>query len=295
MSDIFQVDKVRFFRNGDDSTMAAVRIARAFTNRSTIISDGYHGRSDMWVSLTPPAIGVKDTFDIQPYSDNLPETPAAYIFEGLTLSDSETEIQSIKSKIHTLREKNACIISDEIVTGTRVLNWTANQTHDYQADLICLGKGIANGFPISAIAGKANILDCNEYFLSSTFGGETVSLVACKATLEQIRQRSLKDLTFYAKRFLTNLNTILKPINLEIKGYGTRGMFPATQLEGALFMQEAAKAGILFGKAFFYNFSHMEVAGLEDQVLNLSTEIVSRIRRGEVKLEGKMPQETFKR
>lgn len=297
---IFKVEKVRFGRNGDDSTTGAIRIARAFNERPGIASDGYHGRSDLWVSMTPPAYGVKDQFRIHPSEAFTAKQPseydaAAYIFEGLTLRDDKEEVESIKAKIEFFKKTHAVVISDEIVTGCRVERWTANQTFGYEADLVCLGKGIANGFPLSVIAGPKNIMDHTEYFLSSTFGGESLSLAACKATLEEIQQKSLKDLVFYAKRFMSNLNAILKDINVEIKGYGTRGMFPATQIEGALFMQEAAKAGMLFGKAFFYNFSHMEIANLEETVMNLSLDIVKRIKRGDVKLEGKLPQESFKR
>ena len=61
-----------------------------------------------------------------------------------------------------------------------------------------------------------------------------------------------------------------------------------------LVMQELCKAGVLIGKAFFYNFSHME-SGVEEFFLNVLTDVVSRIHQGKVKLEGKPPVQSFKR
>jgi glutamate-1-semialdehyde 2,1-aminomutase len=295
----FGVDAVRFLKNGDDATMAAVRIARTYTQRSWIYSDGYHGRSDLWVSLTPPALGVSDSFCVKDNGFNNPkafeEKPAAYIFEGLNLRDDETETKAIAERVDTFRKKNALIVSDEIVTNCRVENFTANQRYRYQADLVCLGKGMANGLPLSVVGGKKEIMNCGEYFISSTFSGEALSLVACQATLEEIKRRDLRDLNFYAKRFMAHLNDSIKPLGFQVQGYGTRGMLPVTHPNCALFMQEALKAGMLFGKAFFYNFSHMEQNGLEETVFNLISDVVAKIQRGDVKLEGKAPVETFKR
>jgi hypothetical protein len=94
---------------------------------------------------------------------------------------------------------------------------------------------------------------------------------------------------------MAHLNDSIKPLGFQVQGYGTRGMLPVTHPNCALFMQEALKAGMLFGKAFFYNFSHMEQNGLEETVFNLISDVVAKIQRGDVKLEGKAPVETFKR
>lgn len=150
-------------------------------------------------------------------------------------------------------------------------------------------------FALSVVGGDAYIMDSTEYFVSSTYSGETLSLAACIATLDEIKTKSLKDLQFYAKRFLDNLNNLIKPINVKIQGYGTRGMFPSTQIEGAIFMQECCKVGLFFGKAFFYNFAHMETEGLEETVMNKVSDVVAKIKRGDAKLEGRLPAETFRR
>lgn len=292
----FALEKVRFLKTGNEATSAAVRIARAYNDRDCITIDGYHGHGDFWTALTPPAKGVKDVFCA--YKNDQFESiepAAAYIFEGLTISDSQLAVNQIKSNIGLHRVHDTLIISDEIVTGCRVENFTANQKFNYEADMVCLGKGIANGMPLAVVGGKAKIMDGQDYFISSTFSGEVLSLAACKATLEEIKNRSLKDLEFYAKRFMGNLNDIVKALGFQISGYGTRGMLPTTELECALFMQECCKAGVLFGKAFFYNFSHMEVTGVEQMVLSIANDVTGKILRGEVKLEGNIPNPNFKR
>jgi hypothetical protein len=105
-------------------------------------------------------------------------------------------------------------------------------------------------------------------------------------------KKNLEDLWFYGDRLRRNLNALLPEIVFE--GYGTRGMLNTTNPTTALFMQEACKAGILFGKAWFFNFAHLE-ENIENFVLSVCSSIAERIKHGEVKLEGRMPEETFKR
>lgn len=105
----------------------------------------------------------------------------------------------------------------------------------------------------------------------------------------------MKDYVFYAKRFQARLNVILEPLDVQIKGYGTRGMYPSTRNEqAALFMQEACKAGLLFGKGYYFSMAHLEY-GIEDYTLGIANDVVLKILRGGVKLEGKAPQEAFRR
>lgn len=292
------IEAVRFFKNGKDAADCAIRAARAYTNRSVVLSDGYHGCSDLWTSLTPPALGVKDEFKIHPLSTNpddihwLKDDVACVIVEALKLSDGQEYRDWIYNVRKECKSRGIVFIIDEIITGFRVPDWTVSKWWALQPDLILLGKGIANGYPLSVIGGRRDILNASDYFFSTTFGGEAISLAACKATIEEIHKRNLEDLMFYGKRLQNHLNELHAEIKFD--GYGTRAMLNVTNETTALFMQEAVKAGLLFGKAFFFNFAHLE-ANLESMVLNTSAAIIDRIKKGEVKLEGKAPQEAFKR
>jgi glutamate-1-semialdehyde 2,1-aminomutase len=282
-------EKVRFFKNGDDATTASVRIARAWTGEGWIGTYGYHGRSDIWTSLTPPALGVVDTFKIcNPEEGNRPRIT---ICEPVQLDYGKDRIEWLEEE----RKYAKCLIFDEIVTGTRVPKLTVSTWFGVKPDIICLGKGIANGFPLSVVAGRAEVMDCGEYFLSSTFSGDCIALAACKATLEELEKRSTEELFYYANRFQNKFNEICKPIGTNIKGYGTRGQTDFYENENTvLLFQELVRSGVFMGRAFFYNWSHLE-EGVEDQVLNLTADCVSKIKRGMVKLEGTAPKGSFKR
>ena len=143
-------------------------------------------------------------------------------------------------------------------------------------------------FPSSRV--KKKIMDHGEYFISSTFSGEAISLSACKATIQRCRESFLKNLMFYGQRLQDKLNALHSEIKFE--GYGTRAMLNTTNEITALFMQEMCKAGFLFGKAHFFNFAHLE-ANIEALVMNTAEGVIDQIKKGNVKLEGKAPQENF--
>lgn len=287
-------NRVRFLKNGDDAARAAVRIARAATGRTFILSDGYHGHSDLFTSLTPPALGITDTFHIQGLPDPVEFLPecAAVIVEAVKLEMTDAWAEKLRTLRAECRKKGVVFIVDEIVTGFRVPKWTASNYWDLDPDIVLLGKGMANGFPLSAVLGKREVMDCGEYFVSTTFSGEAVSLAACKATLIELQKRSLEDLMYYALRQQEKLNQLHPDIRFE--GWGTRAMLNTTHPTTTLFMQEMCRAGYLFGKAYFYHFGHLE-ENLESPLLSVAASVVERITRGEVRLDGKAPMETFKR
>lgn len=283
-------EKIRFMKNGDDATRAAVRIARTINQEGNgiVISEGYHGASDMWTSLTPPHLGVKDSFLItQNYPPNL--NPEIFITEPVLFDISEE-----RKKLITHKLTQHITIFDEIITGCRVPSLSVHKWWNLKPDIVCLGKAIANGFPLSVVGGKKEIMDAKEYFISTTFSGEAVSLAACKATLTELRLKNINDLFFYANRFQDKFNALCGDLGVEIKGYGTRGSMDLTKPEVALFCQEALKAGIIFGKAFFFNFAHMEEE-IENVVFPLLQDIVNNIRLGKVKYEGQLPNTPFVR
>ncbi len=288
-----QMQKVRFLKTGNEAAMASIRIARAVTGRSEILCRGYHGHGDVFVSLTEPALGVTDKFDIRLLTENeITTKTAAVIMEALELEftdEWQTYIRGIRQKC---RDVGALFIADEIVTGFRVPNWTVSQLWSLDPDLMLLGKGMANGFPLSAVGGRKEIMDHCEYFISSTFSGDAVSLAACRATLDELQKRDFKDLMFYGSRLQKKLNDLHPEIRFQ--GYGTRCMLNVTNPTTALFMQEMCKAGVLFGKAHFFNFSHLE-SNIEEMVTSTAESVVFRIKQGTVKLEGIAAMETFKR
>jgi glutamate-1-semialdehyde 2,1-aminomutase len=291
------VTHLRFLKTGSEACLAALRIARAKTKRSGILSHGYHGWGDEFVFLSPPALGVPRVFyettgslgDIS--QDETFDGVAAVIVEPVMADISQERIEWLNLLREKCTKNGTLLIFDEIITGFRFPGFSASRYFGIEPDLICLGKAIANGMPLSVVAGKKDVMNCDEYFVSSTFAGETLSLAAAlkTMTLIQTNKYDLQTLWEQGTRFLAQFNSFW-PKTLAIQGYPTRGIFTGDPLTKALFWQEACKAGILFGPSWFFNFKHIEHS---DAILSTCQDIIARLKTSEVKLEGEMPQSPF--
>jgi glutamate-1-semialdehyde aminotransferase len=283
------VERVRFLKTGTEACSAAVRIARAKSGYDPIYSDGYHGWNDEFVSLTPPAIGVPKQANIIK-GDFPPGGTGGLIIEPISTDCSDNRTQRLRDIRHRCDETKTPLIFDEIITGFRYPKFGVCNHLGIEPDLICLGKAIANGMPLSVVAGKKGIMECDEYFVSSTFAGETLSLAAAIKTISLLQTKyNLSHLWDRGAQFIFRFNQMC-PDHLRIEGYPTRGVFKGDELTKALFFQESCKAGILFGPSFFFNFSHIDVM---DMVLSSCEAIIGRIKTGCVALEGELPKTPF--
>ena len=197
-------EQVRFLKTGSEATSAAVRIARAYTGKEGIICVGYHGWHDWYCSTTSKNKGVPEQYVMQcKYNDieamievfDTQDTStvgiAAVIMEPYVLEEPK---QEYLRKVRKLCNRHkAVLIYDEVVTGFRTLEWTAQKYFDITPDLTCLGKAMANGLPISCVCGKRELMrelqgDC---FVSSTFGGELLSIAAALATIKIVEEQGV--------------------------------------------------------------------------------------------------------
>lgn len=287
------VERMKFLKTGTDTCSAAIRIARAYTGRSLVISDGYHGWSDDYVSLTEPALGVPVRTWMKKLSKQSFEKDAvaAVIIEAANLDTSKDYVEWLRELRKECTRVGTLLIFDEVITGFRFPKYSVSNWCGIEPDIICLGKAMGNGLPIACVAGREKIMNSGEYFVSSTFAGETLSLAAALKVMNLLQspKYDLQDLWDKGKSFQDRFNKMM-PEKLIIKGYPTRGVFEGDLLVKSLFWQESVKAGILFGSSWFYGFQHR---GLEDSVLNASDDIFTRIKMGQVKLQGKMPTSPF--
>lgn len=263
-------EMVRFGKHGSDVTSAAVRVARAFRGREKIACCGYHGWQDWFIVTTSRPFGVPaslrdytHTFeynDIQGLERLFAEYPneiAAVIMEPVGVVEPEGEFLSkVKDVAHA---NGALLIFDEIVTGFRLALGGAQQHFGVIPDLACFGKAMANGFPLSALVGRRDIMELfDDVFFSSTFGGETLSLAACKATLTEMRNHEVFDQIWKQGRILQDgYDSVAKNFGLD-KRTKCMGLAPHTVMwfsdsDGAdglilrsLFQQEMIRSGILF-------------------------------------------------
>ena len=192
-------EMVRFAKNGSDATSAAVRIARYFTGRDHIISIGYHGWHDWYIGSTTRSMGVpsavqaltlsaryNDLSHVENLFQEAKGDVAAVILEPMNSVDPAPGY--LESLRNFCSSNNILLIFDEVITGFRFARGGAQELFGVTPDLSCFGKGIANGFPISVIAGRREIMEgFKEVFFSGTFGGELLSLTAANVVLDKVR------------------------------------------------------------------------------------------------------------
>lgn len=193
-------EKVRFGKNGSDATSGAVRVARAFTGRDRVAVCGYHGWQDWYIGSTARNRGVPHatselthTFIYNDLESLLklfkahPGEFAAVILEPMNVAyPAANFLQDVQD---LARQHGAVLIFDETITGFRFANGGAQELFGVTPDLATFGKGLANGYPLSAVAGRADLMSLmEEIFFSFTFGGETLSLAAAKATLAKLKR-----------------------------------------------------------------------------------------------------------
>jgi glutamate-1-semialdehyde 2,1-aminomutase len=198
-------EMVRFGKNGSDATSGAVRLARAFTNRDRVAVCGYHGWQDWYIGTTARNRGVpqatRDLTHTFAYNDpqslhallkSHPGEFAAVILEPMNIAyPANGFLEAVKDLAHS---HGALLVFDETITGFRYANGGAQELFGVTPDLATFGKGLANGYPVSAIAGRAEIMKLmEEIFFSFTFGGETLSLAAALATLAKLKREPVVE------------------------------------------------------------------------------------------------------
>jgi glutamate-1-semialdehyde 2,1-aminomutase len=195
-------EMVRFGKNGSDATSAAIRLARAFTGRDMVLACSYHGWHDWYIGATSRNLGVPDDVSAltKLYSPNdldglakcfeeNPDQIACVIVEPMLLDTPRETLSAIRNLAH---EHGALLVLDEVLTGFRFALGGAQQLYGVTPDLTSFGKSMANGMPLSAIAGRADIMSLmDQIFFSGTFGGEAVSLAASIAAISKIRDHGV--------------------------------------------------------------------------------------------------------
>lgn len=221
-------EMVRFGKNGSDATAGAIRLARAYTKRDHVAVCGYHGWQDWYIGSTARNLGVPkvvcdlthtftynelDTLE-QLFKD-FPGQISAVIMEPMNIVEPKKGfLEEVKELTHRL---GALLIFDETITGFRYAVGGAQEYFGVIPDLATFGKGLANGYPISAIAGRADIMRVmEEIFFSFTFGGETLSLAAALATLTKLQNEPVIETIWkQGEKVMEGAKALLKQHGLE--------------------------------------------------------------------------------
>lgn len=222
-------EMVRFVKNGSDATSAAIRLARAYTNKDMILVCGYHGMQDWYIGSTMNKRGIpKEVSNLTKsfsynnieslkmlFEENKGEV-AAVILEPIQ-GDGPKEgfLEQVKKIAH---ENGSLLIFDEVVSGFRYALGGASELYNVIPDMSAIGKGMSNGMPLSAVVGKKEILKLIEegIFISTTFGGETLSIVSAIETIKILSQDGVyKKIWDLGKKMKMGLAALIKKYELE--------------------------------------------------------------------------------
>ena len=275
-------EMVRFGKNGSDATAGAVRAARAYTGRELIACCGYHGWQDWYIGTTTRHRGVpgcvrdltltfayNDVASLERLFAQHPGRIAAVVLEPVGIEEPRAEFLERVAEI--TRSHGTLLVFDEVLTGFRLALGGGQECYGVTPDLACFAKAMANGFPLSAVVGRREVMEIfDEIFFSFTFGGEALSLAACRATVEKIRTMPvIPHLWRLGGRLQDGINEMACDL-----GLGThvrcQGLPPHTVMlfkdsSGAesliirsLFQQEVIKRGILFLVGFNLSWAHSD-------------------------------------
>jgi len=200
MLDIFPWhDMVKFGKSGSDVTSAAVKLARAYTGRDQVMvarENPFISQHDWFINTTTVNGGIPFdsnlwTYSYDPmdfYGYNLSDV-AAIILDPATVDITKEKLQYIRD----LCDKHGCVmILDEIISGFRYGLTGVQGMFGIFPDLSTFGKAMGNGFSISALCGKREIMKLgdrdygNVFLLSGTYNGETVGLAAAISTITKL-------------------------------------------------------------------------------------------------------------
>jgi glutamate-1-semialdehyde 2,1-aminomutase len=208
-------EMVKFGLNGSDATTAAVRLARAYTGRELVAVCKQHpffSTDDWFIVTTPMSAGIpaaaerltvqfsyNDLPDLARLFDAHPGQIAAVVLEAETV---EPPTPGYFDGLRRLCDKHgALLVLDEIITGFRWHERGAQFVYGIKPDLCIFGKGMANGFPLSALAGRRDVMrlggfadDADRVFLlSQTASAQPWALAAMMAVIDTYQREHIAE------------------------------------------------------------------------------------------------------
>jgi glutamate-1-semialdehyde 2,1-aminomutase len=284
-------DMVKFAKNGSDVTNAAVRVARAHTGRDLIArcaDQPFFSVDDWFIGNTPMSAGIpkviqaltlqfryNDVESLRLLFEQNPGMIACVILEAATATEPEN---NFLHSVQTLcRKEGAIFILDEMITGFRWHIGGAQKVYGISPDLSTFGKGMGNGFSVSALAGRKELMELGGlhhkkervFLLSTTHGAENHSLAAAIRTMQIYRHDEvIENLCGQGEKLRAGINRAIESLGLvgyfEVLGrpsnliYATRDQSrQPSQAFRTLFLQETIQRGLLM-PSLVVSFSHTD-------------------------------------
>ena len=320
----------KFCKSGGEACMVAIRIARAFTKKDNIAFCGYHGWHDWYLATNMsnkknldkqllPGLktrGVSSSFKntIKPFMYNDIDS-LKKIFRnknnniGIIIMEPT---RGVKPKLNFLKQvksiakkNNAILIFDEITSGFKDNYGGIHLKLKVNPDMAIFGKSIGNGYPISAIIGKKNIMQvAQETFISSTMWTDRLGFIAANETLKKLKKHKIhKKISFYGNIIKNGWikNAKKHKIDISISGLETILYLKFNYKNNSeiitFFTQEMLKRGYLAGSQVATSYAYNK--NIINNYLKEVDHVFSKIRifldKGKFPLKGEIKHSTFKR
>jgi len=284
-------EMARFARTGGEAMSIAVRIARAKTGKDIILFCGYHGWSDWYLAANLSADSALDGHlmpGLSPAGVPRALKGTAFPFAYNDLKTFEKLVAKYQGKIaavvlepirnfypegdflDTVREvtkkEKIVLIADEVSSGFRIAVGGAHKELKLEPDMAVFSKALGNGFPISAIIGKEEVMTAaQDSFISSTAWTERVGFVAALAMIEKFEKNNVhRHLQKMGKLVQEGWGKMAAKNGLKIK---LSGIYPLGHFDfeydkplvfKTLFTQLMLERGFLATTAFYASFAHKE-------------------------------------
>ncbi len=209
--------QARFFKSGAEAVACAVRLARVATGRENVVHCGYHGWLDGPTSGAGVPAGASVLWHPVPFDDIaalektvLEVRPAAIV--AAPVMYRTTLIVSLRAARRVGGASGAVLIFDEVKTAFRLARGGAAERWGVRPDLAVVGKALANGFPLAAVLGRADLMArVRETWVSSTLSTELVALAAADAVLDVWERRDVAGhISRIGARIMEALDTALR-------------------------------------------------------------------------------------
>lgn len=295
-------EMVKFAKNGSDVTTAAVKLARAATGRRLVAicrTQPFFSTDDWFIGTTDMNAGILaeeraltvgfDYNDLDSLRDVLERHPgdvACVILEAATAT-AEPEPGFLEGLRRLADDDGFVLVFDEMITGMRWSLHGAQHVYDVVPDLSTWGKGLANGFAVSALAGRRDLMergglrtaDPRVFLLSTTHGAEAAGLAAYLAVVNEYRTWDVVGtMRRQGTRLADGVREVVAQAGLDefvtVHGnpvclvFGTAGPDgQPSQAYRTLFLQELLRRGVL-GQSFVVSAAH------SDEDIDLTVEAV---------------------
>jgi glutamate-1-semialdehyde 2,1-aminomutase len=273
-------EAVLFGKNGSDVCTAAVRVARMYTGRRTILFSGYHGWQDWYADAASPELAgphaVRTAFrfrfnDVDNFRRRVDEhrgqiaavilEPAAQV-EGVDGPVRDADPHFLTSVATICRKHGILLVYDEIMTGFRHPGGSVQKATGVIPDLTCLGKALTSGWPLAALLGPRDILapTMGRIYYHPTFKGEAYSFAAALAALAVFDREDVPArVRAFGQRLMAEVNDVCRELSVAggLVGQPYRMVYRFEEpdrerctLKRTLLKQELMKRGVLTFRGF---------------------------------------------